>query len=161
MASFQLFGLAPEAFAHLESLSAPALAARGVHKRVAAASVGYPCRVSLRDAEQGEQVWLLSYEHLAVDSPYRASGPIFVRVGALAARLAPGEVPPNVTARLISLRAYDAQHLMVAAEVCPGEAVADRLGQLFERRDVECVQLHNARPGCFSCEARRAAEVAG
>ena len=96
-----------------------------------------------------------------MDSPYRASGPIFVRVGAVAAKLAPGEVPPYVTARLISLRAYDAQHLMVAAEVCAGEAVADQLARLFERGDVEYVQLHNARPGCYSCEARRVARETG
>jgi hypothetical protein len=161
MASFQLFGLAAEAFAHLKSLDGPALAAQGVRKRVATASAAYPCRVSLRDAEEGEELWLLSYEHLAVDSPYRASGPIFVRVGAVAARLAPGEVPPYVTARLISLRAYNARHFMVAAEVSAGEDVAEQLGRLFEREEVEYVQLHNARPGCFSCEARRAAEVTG
>ncbi|WP_240034586.1 DUF1203 domain-containing protein [Flavobacterium silvisoli] len=40
---------------------------------------GFPCRVSLEDAEIGEEVVLLNFEHHAVPSPYRANGPIFIR----------------------------------------------------------------------------------
>ena len=40
---------------------------------------GYPCRASLVDAEVGERVLLLQFVHHDVDSPYRASGPIFIR----------------------------------------------------------------------------------
>ncbi|MBO9579260.1 MAG: DUF1203 domain-containing protein, partial [Microbacteriaceae bacterium] len=60
------------------------------------------------------------YEHQPAHSPYRASGPIFVRRDAQRRVLAPGEVPPYVAERLISLRAYDVAHLMVDAEVCEG-----------------------------------------
>ena len=40
---------------------------------------GYPCRISLQDAEVGEEVLLLTFRHQAVASPYAASGPIYIR----------------------------------------------------------------------------------
>ena len=43
--------------------------------------VGFPCRVSLEDAPVGEEVLLLPFTHQDSRSPYRASGPIFVRRG--------------------------------------------------------------------------------
>lgn len=156
MPSFQLSGLAPTSFEHLAELDAQQLAALGVRRVTADSAPGYPCRVSLVDAELGEELFLLNFVHHDVDSPYRSSGPIYVRRRAEQARLAPGEVPACVRSRLMSLRAYDRAHMMVAAEVCAGEDVAARLERLFERPEVGVVQLHNAKPGCFSCQAKRA-----
>jgi hypothetical protein len=153
---FRLTGLDPSPFEPLFALDDEALHARGILRRRADADFGFPCRVSLEDAAAGEELLLLPYAHHAVDSPYQASGPIFVRRGARQARLAPGVVPDYVARRLISLRAYDAAALMVSAEVLEGEHVAARLAQLFADAAVAYVHLHNARPGCFSCEARRA-----
>lgn len=118
---------------------------------------GYPCRVGLEDAAVGDQLLLLSYPHLNAASPYRASGPIYVRRHALQRRLAPGEVPPVVTRRLMSLRAYDGQHLMVDGQVVEGTAVAAALGALFDRAEVAYVHLHDAKRGCCSCLALRSA----
>jgi hypothetical protein len=58
--------------------------------------------------------------------------------------------------RLISLRAYDGQDLMVDGQVIEGVDVATALVSLFERPDVAYVQLHNAKRGCYSCIATRA-----
>ncbi|WP_128003551.1 DUF1203 domain-containing protein [Piscinibacter defluvii] len=160
MPSFRLFGLSAKPFAHLSELTADELAAHGVLRVTAVSSPGYPCRVSLTDAQVGEELFLLSYTHHPVDSPYRSSGPIYVRVHAEECRLAPGEVPPYVQTRLMSLRAYDARHMMVGATVCPGEEVSAALERLFEQPEVRYVQLHNAKPGCFSCEARRVESTA-
>ena len=160
MPSFRIHALPAAPFAGLGELSPDELAARGIQRVRADASPGYPCRVSLRDAAIGERVWLLSYAHLAVDSPYRASGPIFVRIGATEATPAPGEVPDSLRARLLSLRAYDAVHRMVAAEVCDGERVAAALERLFARAEVDIVHLHNAKPGCYAAVARRVAVAA-
>jgi hypothetical protein len=153
---FRLTGLDPSPFEPLFALDDDALRARGVLRRRADADFGFPCRVSLEDAAMGEELLLLPYAHHAVDSPYQASGPIYVRRGARQARLAPGVVPDYVARRLISLRAYDAAALMVSAEVLEGEHVAARLAQLFADAAVAYVHLHNARPGCFSCAATRA-----
>ena len=153
---FRLVGIDHAPFAPLFELSDEQLHAKNAVRRVAAASTGYPCRVSLQDAHEGEELLLLPFAHHPVDSPYRASGPIYVRRGAQQRALAPGEVPPYVTRRLISVRAYDAGHMMVAANVCAGSEVADEIAARLADRDVAYVHLHNATQGCFSCLLVRA-----
>ncbi len=155
MPDFQLCGLPYQPFAPLFDLPDEQLAALGALRRVATESFGFPCRVSLEDASAGEEMLLLAYQHQRALSPYRASGPIYVRRGAVSARLPPGVVPPYVTRRLMSLRAYDGGHLMVDGQVVEGEATAAALRQLFARDEVAYVHLHNAKRGCFSCLAQR------
>lgn len=156
MNDFRLVGLDVAPFAGLFDLDDAALRARGVRRRIATGAPGFPCRVSLEDAQPGEELLLLSYEHQAVDSPYRAAGPIYVRRHARPRTLAVGEVPPYVSARQMSLRAYSERHLMVDADVCAGVDVAARLRQMFADPKIAYVHLHNAKPGCYSCRAERA-----
>ena len=112
---------------------------------------GYPCRVSLQDAEVGDTVILLPFAHLDAASPYRASGPIFVRADADTARLAVNEIPEMLSRRLLSLRAYDSGHMMIDAATLEGSELAETLGRWFDNAAVEYVHVHNARPGCFNC----------
>ena len=156
MPSFRLAGLDPAAFSPLFLLDDAQLASRGMARRIADADRGFPCRVSLQDARRGDELLLLPYRHQPANSPYRSSGPVFVRRGAQQCVLPAGEVPPYVADRLISLRAYDAAHLMVDAEVCEGDAVAAWLERVFQRGEIAYVHLHNARRGCYSCIAERA-----
>ena len=160
MPSFQLSGLAHEQFESLFQLSDHQLRELGAVRRVASANVGFPCRVSLQDAEVGEELLLLPYQHQPAASPYRASGPIFVRRGARRRLLPVGTVPSYVSLRLMSLRAYDAEHMMVDATVCEGTTVAEHLEQIFSNAQVAYVHLHNAKRGCFSCLASRVAPEA-
>jgi hypothetical protein len=153
--TFQITGLPHDRFAALFELSDEALAAHGAVRRVADAHPGYPCRVSLQDAAVGEELLLLPYEHHRVDSPYRSAGPIFVRRGATQRRLAPGELPPYVTRRLISVRAYDKAAMMVDAGVHEGTGLRAEIERLFVDDRVAYLQLHNAKPGCFSCQVDR------
>ena len=154
--SFRLSGIDPSPYAGLFELSDEALSRRGMKRCIADSASGYPCRVSLEDAGVDDELLLLTYEHQPSASPYRASGPIFVRRGASRAVLAPEVVPPYVQARLISLRAYDAAHWMVDASVQDGPDVAYELRRMFADPVVAYVHLHNARRGCFSCAAHRA-----
>ena len=71
--SFRIIGLPAEPFADLFSLSDEALRARRAVRRIADAKPGYPCRISLTDAEPGEEVVLVHYAHQPSDSPYRSS----------------------------------------------------------------------------------------
>jgi hypothetical protein len=160
MPSFQLTGLPHEQFETLFALSDEQLLSLGAVRRVATESFGFPCRVSLQDAAIGEELLLLPYQHLSAASPYRASGPIYVRRGASHSELPPGVVPPYVSKRLISLRAYDATHMMIDASVCDGPTVAEQLEQMFSNAEVAYVHLHNAKRGCFSCVASRVAQEA-
>lgn len=66
-----------------------------------------------------------------------------------------GHVPPYVTRRLISVRAYDAQGMMVDAAVCEGLAVQAEIERFFSDSQVAYLQLHNAKRGCFSCQVNR------
>ena len=155
MSTFQLVGLSESTFHPLFALSDDALAARGARRVFADEDTGFPCRVSLVDAHVGEELILLAYEHQSAGSPYRAGGPIFVRRDARQAILQPGVVPPYVSRRLMSLRAYDATHMMIDADVVEGGEVAKKLGAMFADPAVAYIHLHNARRGCYSCLARR------
>ena len=155
MASFQLLGLDEAQFASLFELDDGQLARRGILRCVADETPGFPCRISLEDAALGEELLLLSFRHQPADSPYNASGPIYVRRSARQARLSPGVVPCYVSGRLMSLRAYDASDLIIAAEVCAGVDVGAWLEARFADAAVAYVHLHNARRGCFSCLAQR------
>ena len=155
MSSFRLVGLAAENFEPFFAMSDGELAALGARRVVADEPAAFPCRVSLADAEPGDELLLLPFEHLSTGSPYRASGPVFVRRGARRAVLAPGEIPPYVTRRWMSVRAYDADDMMIAADVCEGGAVRAVLERLIADDAVAFIHLHNAKRGCFSCRVER------
>ena len=158
--SFRLIGLDPHPFEPLFDLADDALSQRGIDRRVADARPGFPCRISLEDAEPGEELLLLPFVHQPAASPYHASGPIFVRRGARQRTLAAGEVPSYVSTRLMSVRAYDAAHWIVDAAVCEGSAVVAEIERLFANPLVSYLHLHNAKRGCFSCAVQRVTESA-
>ncbi|MDH5834534.1 DUF1203 domain-containing protein [Luteimonas kalidii] len=153
---FRLSGIDPAPFAALFALDDDALAQRGVQRCRADRDSGFPCRISLEDARVGEELLLLPYEHQPAHTPYRASGPVFIRRGVQRSELPQEVVPPYVARRLMSLRAYSDRHWMVDAEVCEGGDVARELARMFGDATVAYVHLHNARRGCFSCVAHRA-----
>ena len=155
MTSFQVVGLPFEKFAPLFALSDSALAERNARRVVATSKPGYPCRVSLADAEIGEELLLLSFEHQPARSPYRSSGPIYVRKAAVQANVDPGIIPDYIGLRLMSARAYNSSHLMTDAAVCAGEDAASAIKRLFSSNEVAYIHLHNANRGCFSCTVHR------
>ena len=156
MNSFRLVALPFEKFSSLFALSDSELAERNVRRVLATLKPGYPCRVSLADAEIGEELLLLSFEHQRAMSPYRSSGPIFVRKAAVEAKIEPGVVPDYVRIRLMSVRAYDSTHMMTDASVCAGNDTASTIQRMFSSKEVAYIHLHNANRGCFSCVVDRA-----
>jgi hypothetical protein len=165
MASFRLTGIPHAQFAPLFALSDKELSRIPAQRIFADAKPGFPCRVSLADAQIGDELLLLPFEHQPAASPYRSSGPIFVRRAALCAVLPPGLIPDYVQTRLMSVRAYDATHRMIDASVTPGSEAGQIIEGMFSRPEAAYIHLHNAARGCFSCavhraEARRADEGA-
>ena len=156
MLSFQLSGLPAEAFAGLFDLADANLAALHARRVLATAQPGFPCRVSLEDAAVGDVLLLLTWPHQPGDSPYEASGPIYVRKGSRQRTLEAGVVPDYVRLRLMSARAYDAAHMIVDAVVCEGREVDVEIARLFDNDKVAYIHLHNAKRGCFSCRVDRA-----
>ncbi len=116
---------------------------------------GFPCRLSLKDAEVGEEVILISYEHHNTSSPYRASGPVFVRKGVERAVPEINEIPEMLKHRFLSLRAYDAHGHMRNAITTHGKFVKSKIFLLFEDQNVSYIHVHNANPGCFNCQIER------
>lgn len=154
--TFRISALPAADFAALFALDDEALAARGIRRVVADEKPGFPCRVSLEDAEVGETVLLLHHLHHDVPGPYRASGPIYVREHARMASPEAGVVPASVRARLLSLRAYDASGSLRDCEVAEGRDLEAVVSRLFADPAVGYVHAHNARPGCYSCRIDRA-----
>lgn len=123
---------------------------------VADASPGFPCRVSLVDAEPGETVLLVNWEHQPAATPFRASHAVYVRSGAVRAEPAPGAVPAMLRARPLSLRGFDAAGMLVAADLADGAALEGVLGPMLSDPAVAYVHLHFAKPGCYAARADRA-----
>jgi len=154
--SFRALGLPLSPFEPLFALSDAELARRGMTRVIAGEKPGFPCRASLEDAEPGERVILLPFEHQPAHSPYRASGPIFVREAARETFDRIDVVPPVLRGRMLSLRGYDNADCIVEADVVSGDLVEEAITRFFARDDVAYIHIHNAKRGCFACRIGRA-----
>jgi hypothetical protein len=154
--TFQIEGLPARRFAPLFGLPDQALSALGAVRRIADRKPGFPCRVSLADAEPGESVLLVNFLHQPAATPYRARHAVYVREFAEDAKLAPGEVPEVLRSRLLSLRAFDAAGWLLDADVVDGRSLEPALNLLLAPEAVACVHIHNAKPGCYAARAVRA-----
>lgn len=152
--TYQIEALPLAPFAPLFPLSDAELAAVGARRWTADAPNRAPCRVSLQDAEAGERLVLVNHAHLTdPSSPYRASGPIFVRENAMQATPAPGAVPGMLTRRPLSIRVYDNRSMMIQGEVIDGADLDAALRRWFEEPAVETVHIHFAPRGCYLARA--------
>jgi hypothetical protein len=153
--SFRISALPKSEFEPLFGLSAEALAQRRAVRRVVTEKPGLPCRVSLADAEVGEEVILVHYEHQPAESPFRASHAIFVRLHAEEARPAIDEVPQALRSRVLSLRAFDAAGMMVDADLADGGALEPIVERMFANSEVAYLHAHYAKPGCYAARIDR------
>jgi hypothetical protein len=153
---FRISGLDGTEFAPLFGLSDEQLRERDIVRCVADRMPYYPCRVSLQDAKPGEHLLLLNYEHLAVASPFRSRHAIYVRENAQAAAPGVNEIPSMLRTRLLSLRAFDNDGMMVQADVAQGSEVEPLIQRMLEQPNVEFIHAHNAKQGCFAARIDRA-----
>jgi hypothetical protein len=154
--SFRITGLNPAPFRSLYGLPDAQLAERGVQRVVADAKPGFPDRVELRDAEPGETLLLLNYTHQPADTPYRSSHAIFVREGAECAYDGTDEIPEPLRTRMISLRAFDAGHAMIGADLSQGDALESVIARFLSNPRVRYLQAHYATRGCYAARIERA-----
>ncbi len=150
--TYQITGLEPAAYRSLFALSDEELERRGM-RRMTVTNGGFPCRVSLVDRPIGEQVILLNHVSHDVANPYRASHAIFVADADQAEFI--DEVPPVFVPRVLSMRGFDTDGMMVDALITqPGEADPG-IRKLFEKPDIAYIHVHNAARGCFSARVER------
>lgn len=153
---FQISALEIDRFRQLFGLDREALARVGVKRLVADSKPGFPCRVSLRDAEVGENVLLMSFEHQSEPTPYQSSHAIFVREWVDQATPNRNEIPEMFRRRLLSVRAFDALGMMTDADIVEGTRLETLIVRMLRHSTVDCLYLHNAKPGCYAAMVRRA-----
>jgi len=153
---FRIAGLSAAPFKHLYGLSDDALAELGVKAVIVDESPGFPDRIEMRDGIPGERFLLLNHQYQPADSPYRASHAIYVRDGAEETYDRVNEVPASMRLRLLSLRAFDADHMIIDADVVDGSEVEPVIERLLANPKTAYIQVHNARQGCYAGRIERA-----
>jgi hypothetical protein len=154
--SFRLLGLDSRPFQHLYGLSDEALAEQGARRVIADAKPGFPDRIAVRDAEPGERLILLNFTHQPADTPYRASHAIFVLEHAAQRCDLVDSVPEALRIRPLSLRAFDAGHEMVDADLIDGADLATAAERMLASPEVAYLHAHYAKRGCYAARIERA-----
>ena len=154
--TYAISGIEPTQFAHLVGLSDEELATHGAVRMVASGQPTFPCRIQLDDAKAGESLLLVNHVSHDGNNPFRASHAIFVSESAIGAASFEDEIPPALNRRILSLRAFDRQGMMIdAALVQPGEA-DPVIRRMLADEAVDHVDAHTAIRGCFLARADRA-----
>lgn len=102
-------------------------------------------------------MYLISYnpfEPSAKASPYQGSGPIFIHVNQCDA-YSDSEIPTQQSRRLLSVRAYDKDHMMLDGDVLQGDGLAEKARQMLRDEKVDYLHVHNAKRGCFAVKIQR------
>ncbi len=153
--SFIIQGLEANLFGSLSDQTQDTFNGRPVERHLVTESPGFPCRITLDDAEVGQTVFLLSYEHHCSVSPYAQSGPIFLTVSDSKRGEFVDSIPPALARRTLSLRAYDMAGSMIDAIIVEGREAKAVIDQLFSNADVVGIDAHNASRGCFAAHVTR------
>ncbi|SNR88025.1 MULTISPECIES: DUF1203 domain-containing protein [unclassified Azospirillum] len=148
--TYRVSGLSSDLFTPLFSLDDATLAAQGIRRVVTPSEGLIPCRITLADAPAGTTVLLLSFRHQPANSPYRAEGPIFVTQGPAPTCVVDDELPPMMAKRLLSVRAYNSDDLIVKADVVDGKEADGLLRHYLAQSDIAYLHVHFAKHGCYA-----------
>ncbi|MBI1361802.1 MAG: DUF1203 domain-containing protein [Alphaproteobacteria bacterium] len=154
--SFQIHSLPAARFADFYGKSDSDLRALGVITQIADSKPGFPCRVSLCDAEPGTRMLLLNFEHQPAATPYRSAHAIYVAEDAREAKPGVDEIPDQLRSRLISARAFSADGMLLDADVAQGDDIAPMFERLLASDNAAYLHAHFARFGCYAARVDRA-----
>jgi hypothetical protein len=147
--TYRIEGLRPERFAALIGSSDNELARSNALRVVAGSKPGFPCRITLKDAEAGEPLILFNFVSHDVETPFRTAYAIYVRETAREAAIYEDRIPPLFERRILGLRGFDSDGMLCKALLAlPGEA-DQRIREMFADPGVATVHAHNAAHGCF------------
>lgn len=152
--TYRICGLDPEQFSHTFAFARAGMA-DGLNRHEIAGKGRYPCRVSLEDAHEGEELLLTHFTNHSVDTPYRNAFAIYVRADAERAAEYIDEVPPILRARPIALRGYDEEGNLHQAALSLADDVDKVTRALLEDPKVAYIDAHNAMHGCFAARINR------
>ncbi|EFW18560.1 conserved hypothetical protein [Coccidioides posadasii str. Silveira] len=117
----------------------------------------YPCRRCLKDSSPGGEIYLVSYNPFLGESPYTGPGPIFVHQRDCMFKLEDEKdvVPDQQRRRKLSVRAYNAEHMMINNGVVDGVDLEAKAGEMFADLDVKYIHVHYAGAGGFAVKIER------
>lgn len=148
--TYRIDGLRPELLSGLLGLTDAALAGRGARRVTADSKPGFPCRVSLEDAEVGETLILFNHVSHDVLTPFRSAYAVYVREGVREPASFVDETPPVFEGRALGLRGFDEEGMLRGALLAlPGEA-DEKIRALLDRPEIATIHAHNAAAGCFA-----------
>lgn len=153
--TFRIRGICVAEIEPYVGLNDDALHALNARRVIADRPYAFPDRVELRDAEPGERLLLLNYEHQPARTPYRASHAVFVLEDAVSRYDRVDEIPALLRKRIISARAFDDEGMIVDAALCPGSELEATIEQLLRVERASYLHLHYAKHGCFACMVER------
>ncbi len=119
------------------------------------AKPGFPCRTTLEDAEIGETVLLVNHASNDVAGPFRATFAIYVREAAAEAAEYRDALPPVFATRTISLRGFDGDGDLRAAELATATDADAKIRAMLDRPEIAFINAHNAAAGCFAARIVR------
>ena len=152
--TYRIKGLERAPFEPLFAAGDEELARLGA-QRLKANGPGYPCRVSLEEAADGESLILLSFVSHDVVGPFRTAYGIYVREAAAQAPVFDDEIPALLARRTLGLRGFDADGMLRGALLAmPGETDA-RIRERFGSPEIASIHAHNAAHGCFLARVER------
>lgn len=152
---YRIAGLDPRPFERYFTMDEAELATRRAVRTVAKADRGFPCRVSLRDADAGDELLLVNHVNHAVETPYRAAFAIYVRRDARVAAAYIDECPPVFAGRPIALRGYAADGMLAEARLAAPDQADTGIRALLENPVIAYIDAHNAAHGCFAARIER------
>jgi hypothetical protein len=153
--TYRIEGLPSDAYRHLIRMSEDELEAHGARRVRVDSKPGFPCRVTLEDAEPGESVILFNHVSHDVPTPFRSAYAIYVRESAAGPACFTDETPPMFEGRTLGLRGFDAEGMLRGALLAlPGEADS-KIRDLYDRPEIETIHAHNAAAGCFAAKIVR------
>lgn len=153
---FEINGLPVEKFSHLFGLSDEELSLHGVTRRICDEAPGYPDRIEMREAKLGESLLLLNHTSMEKNSPYRATHAIYVLENAQNTYHSKNEIPDVMYRRMLSLRGFDQNGMILDACVVQGDDIRPAVLKLLTDDRIVHIDAHNAAQGCFSGRITRA-----
>lgn len=115
---------------------------------------GYPCRHCLRWAQPGERMILFPFAAIPPGRPYSETGPIFVHAEPCERYAATDEFPAAFREGR-TIRAYNSDHDMIAAEIANGEGPEAGIARFLQKPETAFVHVRSATRGCFTMEIER------
>jgi hypothetical protein len=154
--AFRITGLSPEPFVPFYGLGEVELHSRGIKRYTVDERPGFPDRIEMREGKLGETMLLLNHCYQPGESPYRGTHAIFVLEGATKRYESENEIPEVMQQRLLSLRGFSAEHMLLDADVVHGSEIQALIARLFDQPQIAYIHVHNAKQGCYSGRIDRA-----